>query len=81
MQEQAAIDLKEMVASALDDPLITGKEKPKKKKQSGNNLLKQKKNIDYAINKMTEEVWIIESRIERATQILNDIQSIAKAMV
>jgi len=79
MQEEAAIDLKEMVASALDDPMITGKEK-KPKKSSNDNLLKQKKNIDYAINKMTEEVYIIESRIERVTEILNNIKSICESM-
>jgi hypothetical protein len=33
MQEEAAIDLKEMVASAIDDPMITGKEKKPKKLQ------------------------------------------------
>jgi len=79
MQEEAAIDLKEMVASALDDPMITGKEK-KPKKSTNDNLLKQKKNIDYAINKMTEEVYIIESRIERVTEILNNIKSICESM-
>lgn len=43
MQEQAAIDLKEMVEDALSDPMISGK--AKKEKKTVNSLLKEKKNI------------------------------------
>lgn len=68
MQEQAEADIKEMIAAALSDPLISGKKRGVRKinvdnvKNTNNNknkksrLQDKKTGPEYAINKMTEEV-------------------------
>lgn len=47
-QEQSIVDIKGLVKYALSDPMINGSKRGSK--------LKDKKNLQYAINKMTEEV-------------------------
>lgn len=66
MQEQAEADIKEMIAAALSDPLISGKKRgvrkinvdnvKNKNKNKKSRLQDKKTGPEYAINKMTEEV-------------------------
>mmetsp|Transcript_47855 Transcript_47855/g.40475 ORF Transcript_47855/g.40475 Transcript_47855/m.40475 type:complete len:227 (+) Transcript_47855:1097-1777(+) len=79
MQEQAINDLTAMIGLALNDPLIGTKKSSNKQNKSISKL--KRGAIDYAINKMTEEVYNIESKIEKATQILNDIKSIVQVLI
>lgn len=56
MQEQAESDIKEMIAAALSDPLISGKKRGVKNNNRNSLLQNKKTGPEYAINKMTEEV-------------------------